>query len=179
MSRVGKRLIQIPKGVDVNVEGQTVTAKGPKGELSVEMPEVIAAAINDDGSIQVSRNGEDRAARSLHGTFRSLIANMLEGVEKGFGRDLQIQGVGYRAQMQGQKLVLQVGYSHSIEYTVPDGITIALPDATNIQIAGPDKQLVGEVSAHIRSFAPPEPYKGKGIRYKGEHVRHKAGKTVA
>jgi len=178
MSRVGSKAVEIPKGVDVKVDGNQVKAKGPKGELAVSLPAGISAQV-DQGQVRLTRSGDGSAVKALHGTYRSHVTNMLLGVAKGYSRDLEIQGVGYRAQLQGKKLVLNLGYSHPIEFPIPQGITVTAPDQTNLTISGPDKHLVGEVSARLRAFAPAEPYKGKGVRYKGEHVRRKAGKTVA
>jgi len=178
MSRVGKKPIPVPKEVNLTVQGSQVTAKGPKGELSWELPPFIKLEVKD-GEAQLQSTRDDKHGKSIYGTTRSLIANMVIGVSKGYEKELEIHGVGYRASMQGQKLVMSVGYSHPIEYTVPNGITVAVKDGTLISVSGPDKQLVGEVGARIKGFCPPEPYKGKGIRFKGEYVRRKVGKTVA
>lgn len=178
MSRVGKRPIPVPAGVTVEIEGTRVAVRGPKGERRWTCPEGIAARV-DGAQIHVDRAGETAALRSLHGTSRSLIANMVDGVARGFSRALEIQGVGYRAQVQGRMLVMNLGYSHAIEFEVPEGVTVTAADATHLTVSGTDKQQVGDVSARIRGFAPAEPYKGKGVRYKDEQVRRKAGKTVA
>jgi large subunit ribosomal protein L6 len=179
MSRVGKKSIDVPSGVDVAVSGDTVTVKGPKGELSLDLPEAIRAEVGD-GSVQVSRADDSRENRSFHGLYRSLIANMIEGVEKGFARSLRIEGVGFRAEVRGKVLVLTVGYSSPVEYDIPDTVTIGTDNnGTRIDVSGTDKQQVGLVAARIRAFAPAEPYKGKGISYLGERVRRKVGKTVA
>lgn len=168
----------IPGGVTVTVSGPKIGAKGSKGELTLTLPSALTAEVKD-GAVALRRQGDEKFLRSLHGTYRSLLANMLFGVNKGYSKALEIQGVGYRAQLQGRKLVLNLGYSHPIEYLPPDGITLGVSDNTAIQVSGSDKQLVGQVSARIKAFAPAEPYKGKGVRFKGEYVRRKAGKTVA
>ena len=155
-----------------------VTLKGPKGELSLKVPETVAVA-QDGAVLNVARKGDDKQSRADHGTIRALLQNMLVGVKDGYSRDLEIQGVGFKASIAGKKLTMNVGYSHPVEYTVPDGITVAVTDGAQLKVSGIDKQLVGQVSARIRSFCPPEPYKGKGVRYKDERVRRKAGKTVA
>lgn len=181
MSRIGKKPIIIPNGVTVEKRDQnTVFVKGPKGELSLPVRKEIIIEIAD-GNITVTRSGEEKIDKSLHGLSRTLIANMIEGVTKGFSKQLEIQGVGYRAALQGTKLVLSLGYSHPIDFQPPKGITITIdPEKKNIlTIAGIDKQLIGEVAAKIRSYRKPEPYKGKGIRYVGERVRRKAGKAAS
>jgi large subunit ribosomal protein L6 len=162
----------------VKVEGGEVSVKGPKGELSFVLPESVTATIEGQ-EVVVSRSHDAKTARAMHGMARSLIANMVEGVDKGYTKQLEIQGVGYRAQMQGQQLVLSVGYSHPIEFNIPDGVTVEVKDNTKLSVTGYDKQMVGQVSAQIRAFAPAEPYKGKGIKYSDEQVRRKVGKTVA
>lgn len=178
MSRIGKQPITLPAGVDYSVENGMATLKGPKGELSLKIPATVDIAL--DGSVlTITRKGDDKQSRADHGTTRALLNNMLTGVKDGYNRDLEIQGVGYRAAMSGNQLTLNVGYSHPVEYVIPDGVTVVVADNTQIKVSGIDKQLVGQVSARIRSFRPPEPYKGKGIRYKDERVRRKAGKTVA
>jgi large subunit ribosomal protein L6 len=179
MSRVGNKPIPVPEGVTVTVKGATVSAQGPQGNLSWDIPEPLAARL-EKGELSVTRRGDDKRARALHGTARSLIASMVEGVHKGFTRELEIQGVGYRAQVQGTKFVAQLGYSHEVVFEAPEGVQVAVSkDGTGVTVSGPSKQLVGQVAAQIRSFFPAEPYKGKGVRYKGEYVRRKAGKTVA
>lgn len=178
MSRIGKMPVAVPKEVSVAIEGSSVRVKGPKGELSKAFPPYIRLAFKD-AQVTVACEKTDKASRAVHGTARSLIANMVEGVQKGYSKDLEIHGVGFRAALQGKKLVMSLGYSHPVEYQIPDGITVKVADNTNINVFGADKHLVGEVSARIRGFCPPEPYKGKGVRLKGEHVRRKAGKTVA
>ncbi len=176
MSRIGKRPIPIPSKVTVDIKGQHVTVKGPKGTLAREIPSLIG--ISQEGSeIKVIPENNSRIARQRHGLCRTLIANMVEGVSKGFEKRLQILGVGYRAQAQGKKLTLNVGYSKPVEMNMPEGIQVAVEKNTEVIIGGIDKEVVGNVAAKIRAVRPPEPYKGKGIRYLGEMVRRKAGKT--
>ena len=176
MSRIGKRPINIPAKVVVSIDGQKVSVKGPKGELSRELPaEVIVA--QEGETIQVTRRDESRAARQRHGLCRTLVANMVQGVSEGFQKRLEIQGVGYRAQVQGRNLILNVGYSNPVEINPPEGISVAVENNTNVIISGINKEIVGNTAAKIRDVRPPEPYKGKGIRYAGEQVRRKAGKT--
>lgn len=178
MSRIGKKPIVVPGGVQVTLEGRVIKVKGPKGELSQTLPAEINVVI-EEKEIQVVPVAETPFARAMHGTVRSLVANMIAGVEKGFSRELEIQGVGFKASVQGQKLNLALGYSHPIDFEIPKTIEIKVADNTNITVSGPDKQLVGQVSSRIKSFYPAEPYKGKGVRFKGEYVRRKAGKAVA
>ena len=178
MSRIGKQPVVLPAGISAKVADGVVTLKGPKGELSQKVPETVALAV-DGATLTVTRKGEDKQSRADHGTIRALLQNMVVGLKDGYSRELEIQGVGFKAAIAGNKLTLNVGYSHPVEYTVPDGITVAVTDGTQLKVSGIDKQLVGQVSARIRSFRPPEPYKGKGVRYKDERVRRKAGKTVA
>ncbi|MDJ0648441.1 MAG: 50S ribosomal protein L6 [Xenococcaceae cyanobacterium MO_188.B19] len=176
MSRIGKRPIPIPSKVTVDIKGQHVTVKGPKGTLAREIPSLIG--ISQEGSeIKVIPENNSRIARQRHGLCRTLIANMVEGVSKGFEKRLQILGVGYRAQAQGKKLTLNVGYSKPVEMDMPEGIQVAVEKNTEVIVGGIDKEVVGNVAAKIRAVRPPEPYKGKGIRYLGEMVRRKAGKT--
>ena len=177
MSRVGKMPIEIPQGIDVDIKGNTVTAKGQKGELSVTIHPDISVSI-DDNFIKVTRPSDSKLHRSLHGLSRTLVANIVQGTSKGFTKELEIQGVGYRAEMKGIKLMLQLGFSHPIIMIPPDGIQFRVDGNTKIIVDGIDKQLVGQVAAKIRSFKPPEPYKGKGIRYVGEQVRRKTGKAA-
>ncbi|HSJ46989.1 MAG TPA: 50S ribosomal protein L6 [Euzebyales bacterium] len=178
MSRIGKEPVPIPSGVDVTLADDRVTVKGPKGELSEAVPEGITVEI-DDGQIVVTRASDHREHRSLHGLTRSLIANMVTGVTTGFTKSLEIVGVGYRAQAQGNTgLVIQAGYSHPVEVTAPEGVTFQVPSPTRITVQGASKQVVGQVAANIRAIRKPEPYKGKGIRYEGEQVRRKAGKAA-
>jgi large subunit ribosomal protein L6 len=176
MSRVGRQPIAVPPAVKVNIEGARVTVTGPKGELSRQFHPDIGIRL-DDGQLLVSRLSDRPQHRSLHGLTRSLLANMVTGVSEGFTKALELQGVGYRAQMQGQKLVLQVGYSRPVEITPPPGITLAMEGTNRVVVQGISKELVGQVAADIRAVRPPDPYKGKGIRYQGERVRHKAGKA--
>ncbi|MCH7933487.1 MAG: 50S ribosomal protein L6 [Gemmatimonadetes bacterium] len=177
MSRIGKQLIEVPQGTDVTLNGQAVHVKGPRGELTFDVHPDISVTV-DDRVVRVTRSSDEPKQRALHGLTRMLVANMVEGVVNGFTKTLEIQGVGYRAMKKGSGIELHLGFSHTIEYTAPDGVTLDLPDQTTIVVTGVDKQKVGQAAADIRSFRPPEPYKGKGIRYKGEHVRRKAGKTA-
>lgn len=177
MSRIGKQPVEVPSAVDVKVDGQRVTVKGPKGELVLDVHPDMSVEV-DDGAVVVTRPSEEQRHRALHGLTRSLLANMVEGVTDGFKKTLEIVGVGYRADKRGKGITLNLGYSHSIDYEAPEGITLETPDQTTIVVEGADKQAVGQVAAEIRSFRPPEPYKGKGIRYQGEQVRRKAGKTA-
>lgn len=176
MSRIGKRPIPVPSKVTLTIDGQQVKVKGPKGELSRELPAEVL--VEQEGEIvTVKRRDESRPARQRHGLSRTLVANMVEGVSKGFEKRLEIQGVGYRAQVQGRNLILNVGYSKPVEMKPPEGITLAVENNTNVIVTGIDKEIVGNMAAQIRAIRPPEPYKGKGIRYAGEQVRRKAGKS--
>lgn len=177
MSRIGKIPVEVPKGVDVRLSGTELQVKGPKGALSLNVNPEMAVSI-EDGSITVERPSDAKQHRALHGLTRSLVANMVEGVTDGFERKLEIVGVGYRAEKKGKGLTLHLGFSHTIDYPAPDGIDLDVPTQTEILIRGADKQLVGQVAAEIRGFRPPEPYKGKGVRYAGEQIRRKAGKTA-
>lgn len=176
MSRIGMAPIEIPDGVDLSIDGTTVTVKGPKGQLSTEVSRSLALE-RENGTLTVTRPNDHRRLRSLHGLTRTLISNMIVGVTDGYERRLEIRGVGYRAAMDGKALVLNVGYSHPVRIDPIDGITFAVEGNNMISVSGIDKQLVGEVAARIRRVRPPEPYKGKGIRYVGEYVRQKAGKA--
>ena len=176
MSRVGNRPIAVPQDVEVFIEGSRVTVKGPRGELSRSFSPDMAIVLND-GTLTVSRPTDNRIHRSQHGLTRSLLANMVEGVSKGFEKNLELQGVGYRAQQSGDSLVIQVGYSRPVEITPPPGISLGTEGPTRISVSGINKESVGEVAARIRAVRPPDPYRGKGIRYTGEQVRRKAGKA--
>ncbi|MCJ8009710.1 50S ribosomal protein L6 [Lederbergia wuyishanensis] len=176
MSRIGKKPIEIPAGVTVVKDGSTVTVKGPKGELTNTFNSDIQINI-EDNIINVTRPSEAKEHRSLHGTTRSLLSNMVEGVSKGYEKTLELVGVGYRAQKQGSKLVLNVGYSHPVEFEPEAGLEIEVPANTKIIVKGYNKEKVGALASNIRAVRPPEPYKGKGIRYEGENVRRKEGKT--
>ena len=178
MSRIGKVPVKLPIGVDVSLSEGNVTVKGPKGSLSLKLHERVKVEKTQD-EIRVARHDDDRRSKAFHGLYQRLIANMVKGVTQGYQKDLEIIGVGYRAQMEGKKLVLQVGFSHPITFLPPPGITLETPKPTSIVVKGIDKQQVGEVAATIRKYRPPEPYKGKGIRYVGEYVRKKVGKTGA
>jgi large subunit ribosomal protein L6 len=178
MSRIGKQPVALPAGITARVEGGTVVLKGAKGELTLKIPATVAVK-PEAGALVVARAADDKQSRADHGTIRALLQNMVSGLKDGYSRELEIQGVGFKASMSGKQLTMNVGYSHPVEYTVPDGIAVAVTDGVQLKVSGIDKQLVGQVSAHIRSFRPPEPYKGKGVRYKNERVRRKAGKTVA
>ena len=175
MSRIGKKPVPLPKGVTASVEGQTVKVKGPKGELSVKLVPQVSASIGDDGITVTPDKNQERSAQ-MWGLSRTLVNNLVTGVTSGFTQKLEIQGVGYRAAVQGKVLNLQLGFSHDVPYAIPAGITIVTEKPTMISVSGIDKQLVGQVAAEIRSWRPPEPYKGKGVRYEGEYVRRKEGK---
>lgn len=177
MSRIGKMPIPVPQGVEVTINGTQVTVAGPKGELSRTFhPDMIISF--KDATLIVSRPTDRGLHRSLHGLTRSLLANMIEGVTKGFEKNLALSGVGYRVRQSGDKLVLQVGYSHPVEFKPPPNVSVVVEGTTRIRVSGIEKEVVGEVAARIRAVKPPEPYKGKGIRYAGERIRRKAGKTV-
>jgi large subunit ribosomal protein L6 len=175
MSRIGKKPVAVPSGITANVEGQTVKIKGPKGALQVVLHDDISVKL-DGGQIKVDPRSETKRARSQWGTSRTLIANLIAGVTKGFEQRLEINGVGYRASVQGKNLQIALGYSHDIVYPIPEGITIATPRPVEIVISGMDRQKVGQVAAEIRDYRPPEPYKGKGIKYAGERIFRKEGK---
>lgn len=178
MSRVGRRPIEIPKEVKVELDGRMVTAEAKGRKLSHIIPETFKMEMQD-GKLTVIRPSDAREHKSLHGTTRTLISNMVEGLTKGFQKKLVIEGVGYRAQMKGKTLSMELGFSHTVEFVPPEGIDIETPSNTEIIVKGVDKQKVGAVSAEIRAYYPPEPYKGKGIRYDGEYVRRKQGKSIA
>lgn len=176
MSRIGKMPIAIPAGVDVTIEGNLVTVKGPKGTLSRNIHPNITVE-KDGNEIKVSRPNDDKQNRSLHGLSRTLIANMIQGVNESFKKELEVNGVGYRVELKGKDLVLKVGYSHDVIITPPEGITVEVPAPNKIVISGADKQKVGQFAANVREKRPPEPYKGKGIKYADEHIRRKEGKA--
>ena len=176
MSRVGKMPIEIPSGVEFSVSGQKITVKGPKGTLERELHERVSVSV-EDGVAAVGRVDDTRESRALHGLSRALVANMVTGVSDGFRRELDIVGVGYRAALKGSDLEMQLGFSHPVAFAAPEGITFEVPEQTKIVVSGIDKEQVGQVAANIRKIRPPEPYKGKGIRYTGEYVRRKAGKA--
>ncbi len=178
MSRIGKKPLPIPSGVQVTIEPDAVRIRGPKGELRVPLPPGITCQ-QQDGTLLFSRTSDDKKVKAAHGLARALAAAAIQGVITGFTRTLQIEGIGYRAELRGQnRLLLTIGYSHPVLFIPPEGITIAVPAPNIIQVSGIDKQLVGEVAARIRAIRPPEPYKGKGIRYEGEYIRRKAGKAA-
>jgi large subunit ribosomal protein L6 len=178
MSRIGKLPVTVPSGVDVTVEASTVTVKGPKGTLSHNVAAPITITRSEDGALEVKRPNDERESRSLHGLTRTLIANMVTGVTEGYEKKLEIVGVGYRVLSKGPtQLEFQLGYSHSITFDAPDGITFTVESPTKLGVQGIDKQQVGEVAANIRKLRKPEPYKGKGVRYAGEHIRRKVGKA--
>ncbi|SEA12798.1 large subunit ribosomal protein L6 [Bowdeniella nasicola] len=177
MSRIGKIPVPVPSGVDVSIDGNVVTVKGPKGTLTHYVPAPITVDRDEDGAIVVTRPNDERESRSLHGLTRTLIANMVEGVTKGYEKKLEIVGTGYRVTAKGQNLEFALGFSHPISVTAPEGITFVVESPTKFSVSGISKQLVGETAASIRKLRKPEPYKGKGVRYAGEQVRRKAGKA--
>jgi large subunit ribosomal protein L6 len=178
MSRIGKLPVTVPSGVDVTVDASTVTVKGPKGTLSHNVAAPITIARSEDGALEVKRPDDERNSRSLHGLTRTLIANMVTGVTEGYEKKLEIVGVGYRVLSKGPtQLEFQLGYSHTITFNAPDGITFTVESPTKLGVQGIDKQQVGETAANIRKLRKPEPYKGKGVRYAGEHIRRKVGKA--
>lgn len=177
MSRIGKTPIALPDKVKVSINGRAVAVEGPKGKLNWEIPLRISAILKGNQVI-VERKGEDKEAKALHGLTRSLINNMILGVSSGFSKELEIQGIGFKAAVKGNVVDLNLGYSHPIHYKVPNGIKVSISDGTNLKIEGTDKQMVGRVAAEMRGFYPPEPYKGKGVRYKNERIIRKEGKTV-
>jgi large subunit ribosomal protein L6 len=178
MSRIGKLPVAVPKGVTVSLDGQTLSVKGPKGALARTFHPDVQLAVEGD-QVTVRRPSDEARHKALHGLTRSLVHNMVEGVTKGYQKVLEIQGVGYKAEKKGQGLQLSLGFSHPVQYPTPAGITFTVDNNTLLKIEGPDKELVGQVAAEIRSLRKPEPYKGKGVRYQGETVRRKAGKTGA
>ena len=180
MSRIGNRILTIPAGVEVNVEGNTITVKGPKGTLNYTFRNNVEVKV-EDGKIAVTRKDDSKVSKQLHGTTNSNINNMLIGVSEGFKKELEINGVGYRFQLQGNKLVVTAGYSHTVEMVAPEGVKMEMPEKsqTELIVSGIDKQVVTEFAANIRAIRKPEPYKGKGIKYKDEHIRRKEGKKAA
>jgi large subunit ribosomal protein L6 len=177
MSRIGKQPVLVPAGVDVNIDGQNVSVKGPKGSLALDVAEPISVSRNDDGAIVVERPNDERLNRSLHGLSRTLVVNLITGVTEGYTRKMEIFGVGYRVVLKGQTLEFALGYSHPVIIEAPEGITFAVETPTKFSITGIDKQKVGQISANIRRLRRPDPYKGKGVRYEGEQIRRKVGKT--
>jgi large subunit ribosomal protein L6 len=178
MSRIGKAPVEIPQGVTIAVQGQAVTCKGPLGTLKMDIKEGVNAKV-EGNQVIVGRTGEEKTIRSQHGTTRALIANMVEGVTKGFKKQLEIVGVGYKAVLAGKKVALTVGFANTIEVAIPDGVKVEIPDPNHVNITGLDKHKVGQMAADLREIRKPEPYKGKGVRYMGEVVRKKAGKQAA
>ncbi len=177
MSRIGRQPVEIPSGVQVALEDRIFRAQGPKGELGLRVHPEMKVTV-DDGWILVERPSDAKRHKALHGLTRTLVANAVAGVLDGFAKTLEIVGVGYKAEKAGERLTLSLGFSHPIHYDPPEGITLEVPNQTTVSVHGIDKQMVGQVAAEIRGFRPPEPYKGKGVRYQGEHVRRKAGKTA-
>ncbi len=177
MSRIGKQPITIPPKVKVEVKGQQVFVEGPKGKLNWQLPRRTSLKV-ENGKVLVSRQGEDDQAKALHGLSRALVNNMVRGVSEGFSKRLEIQGVGFKAAVQGKAVNMSLGFSHPVVYPIPDQVKVTVEENTKLTIEGPDRQVVGQVAAELRSFYPPEPYKGKGVRYVGEHVVRKEGKTV-
>ncbi|MFH1092827.1 MAG: 50S ribosomal protein L6 [Candidatus Omnitrophota bacterium] len=178
MSRIGVRPVAVPQNVKVNLTKTSVEVQGPKGKLQFPIYARMQVKL-EDNKVKVTRIGNTKHERALHGLTRAMIANMIQGVSSGFSKELEMTGVGYRAQLSGKKLVLQLGFSHPVEYIVPEGLILEIPKPTQIIIKGIDRQKVGQAAANIRAFLPPEPYKGKGIRYAGEQVRRKSGKAMA
>jgi len=176
MSRIGKKPIEIPAGVEVKLDGTTITVKGPKGTLTRELHPNITVEI-EGSTINVSRPNDNKENRSLHGLTRTLISNMVTGVNETFKKELEVNGVGYRCEVKGQELTLKIGYSHDVVMIAPEGVTVEVPNPNKVVISGPDKQKVGQFAANVREKRPPEPYKGKGIKYVDEHIRRKEGKA--
>jgi large subunit ribosomal protein L6 len=177
MSRIGKQPVPIPAGVDVMIDGQNLSVKGPKGTLALEIAEPITVSRNDEGAIVVNRPDDERRSRSLHGLSRTLVSNLVTGVTEGYTTKMEIFGVGYRVQLKGSNLEFALGYSHPVLIEAPEGITFAVETPTKFSVTGIDKQKVGQISANIRRLRRPDPYKGKGVRYEGEQIRRKVGKT--
>jgi large subunit ribosomal protein L6 len=176
MSRIGKKPIAVPSGVTVSLDGRTVTVKGPRGTLSRALPPIVSVAV-EAGSVTVSRPNDESASKAMHGLTRTLVSNMVDGVTKGFQKNLEIIGVGYKAEAKPYGLLMSLGYSHQIEVKAPEGIKLSAPTPTSVVIDGANKEVVGQIAAEIRSLRPPEPYKGKGVKYQGEVIRRKAGKA--
>ena len=177
MSRIGRSPIAIPSGVTTKQEGASLLVEGPKGALSLDIPPAVTVRL-EGGQLKVERTAEDKRHRAMHGLYRALIANMVHGVSTGFSKELEISGVGYRAQLQGKQISIQAGFSHPVVVALPEGITVEVPKPTSVIVKGADKHLVGQFTANLRRIAPPEPYKGKGIKYAGEVIRRKAGKAA-
>jgi large subunit ribosomal protein L6 len=177
MSRIGKQPIAIPAKVKVEIKGQKINVEGPKGKLALDLPNRTTAKV-DGTNVLVTRQGDDSHAKALHGLSRALINNMVKGVSDGFAKKLEINGVGFKAAVAGKTITMNLGYSHPINYSIPEQIKVTVEENTKITIEGPDKQLVGKVASELRSYYPPEPYKGKGVKYSDEHVQRKEGKTV-
>jgi len=177
MSRIGKIPVTVPGGVDVSIDGQAVTVKGPKGSLALTISEPIAIAKNDDGTLSVTRPDDERRSRALHGLSRTLVQNLITGVTDGYTTKMEIHGVGYRVALKGKDLEFALGYSHPVPIEAPEGITFAVESPTKFSVSGINKQQVGQISANIRRLRRPDPYKGKGVRYEGEQIRRKVGKT--
>ncbi|MBR2890819.1 MAG: 50S ribosomal protein L6 [Bacilli bacterium] len=177
MSRIGNKPIVIPNGASVELVENTIVVKGPKGQLSFEVPSCVNVEIKDN-NVTFTRESDVKEHRSLHGTTRAIVNNMVVGVTEGFEKILEIEGTGYRAQLQGKKLVVNAGYSHPVELVIPEGLTVTVPNPTEIHVVGCDKELVGQFAAEVRIIRKPEPYKGKGIHYRGEYIRRKEGKTA-
>jgi len=177
MSRIGKQPVVIPPKVKVEIKGQKVNVEGPKGKLTWDLPTRTTVKI-DDGKVVISRDGDDAQARALHGLSRALVNNMVKGVSDGFLKKLEINGVGFKAAVSGKTVTMNLGFSHPITYPIPDQVKVTVDDNTKITVEGPDKMMVGKVAAELRSFYPPEPYKGKGVKYSDEHIQRKEGKTV-
>lgn len=177
MSRIGKQPVPVPSGVDVTIDGQNVSVKGPKGTLAMTVSEPLVVARDDEGAILLTRPDDDRRSRSLHGLNRTLVANLVTGVTEGYLTKMEIHGVGYRVQLKGSNLEFALGYSHPVVIEAPEGITFTVETPTRFSISGIDKQKVGQISANVRRLRRPDPYKGKGVRYEGEQIRRKVGKT--
>jgi large subunit ribosomal protein L6 len=177
MSRIGRIPVPIPAKVKVQLQGRTILVEGPKGRLDFQLPKRTQATI-DNAELQVSRDGDDPEARSMHGLARAVLYNMIKGVSEGFVKRLEIHGVGFKAAVQGKTVTMNLGFSHPIVYPLPDQVKVTVEDNTKIIVEGPSKEVVGRIAAELRSFYPPEPYKGKGVRYAGEHIVRKEGKTV-